>query len=339
MFVSGQRWISEAEPELGLGSVTGVSAREVHILFGASDISRVYAPENPPLKRAAFKANDKIKDLDGNSLNVSSVEEEEGLLYYTVDDGKVICETELSYNLSFSDPQVRLLKQHLDSNSLFDLRYQTCIHRREVTGSPVYGYAGARIDLIPHQLYVASQVTDRKAPRVLLSDEVGLGKTVEAGLILHRKLLQGKASRVLVVVPESLVHQWFVEMYRKFNIWFTIMDEKRCKAVTEIDKEVNPFFEEQLIICSQKLLLENPRWGMEAVKGEWDLLIIDEAHHIKWSKDEESPEYDLASELCKGSSGVLLLTATPEQLGEESHFARLQLLDPEKFFDLDKFYL
>ena len=73
----------------------------------------------------------------------------------------------------------------------------------------MYGYSGARIDLIPHQLYVASQVTSRKNPRVLLSDEVGLGKTIEAGLVLHRKILTGAVTRVLVIVPESLVHQWF----------------------------------------------------------------------------------------------------------------------------------
>ena len=74
------------------------------------------------------------------------------------------------------------------------------------------GFVGGRIDLIPHQLYIAQEVANRQAPRVMLSDEVGLGKTIEACLILHRLLLSGRANRILVLVPESLVHQWFVEI-------------------------------------------------------------------------------------------------------------------------------
>lgn len=336
MFIPGQRWISEAEPELGLGTILNVTEREVHILFGASEVTRVYSPESAPLKRALFKAGDKISDKEGNKLKVTSVNEEKGLLTYICDTHE-LHETDLSDNLSFSEPHTRLTKQHLDSNSIFDLRYASRQHQHRIKSSSVYGYTGARVDLIPHQLYVASQVTQRKNPRVLLSDEVGLGKTVEAGLILHRKLITGAATRVLIIVPESLVHQWFVEMFRKFNIWFTIMDEARCQAVTELDKEVNPFLEDQLIIASQELLLEKPQWGMRAVQGEWDLTIIDEAHHIVWKQDEVTPEYDLASRICEESKSVLLLTATPEQLGEESHFARLKLLSPERFYDFETF--
>ena len=336
MFIQGQRWISEAEPELGLGTILNISEREVHILFGASEVTRVYSPESAPLKRVEFKAGDKISDKEGNKLKVVNVAENNGLLIYDC-GSQVLVETDLSDNLSFSEPHTRLTKQHLDSNSIFNLRYASRQHQHRIKSSSVYGYTGARVDLIPHQLYVASQVTQRKNPRVLLSDEVGLGKTVEAGLILHRKLITGAATRVLIIVPESLVHQWFVEMFRKFNIWFTIMDEARCQAVTELDKSVNPFLEDQLIIASQELLLEKPQWGMRAVQGEWDLTIIDEAHHIVWKKDEVTPEYDLASRICEESKSVLLLTATPEQLGEESHFARLKLLSPERFYDFETF--
>ncbi|NQZ59907.1 MAG: RNA polymerase-associated protein RapA, partial [Lentisphaeraceae bacterium] len=149
--------------------------------------------------------------------------------------------------------------------------------------------------------------------------------------------LTGAVTRVLVIVPESLVHQWFVEMFRKFNLWFTIMDGERCRAVTELDESVNPFLEEQLVIVSQEFLLKEPRWGMQSTLGEWDLAVFDEAHHIRWKKDELTPEYELATKICAASKGLILLTATPEQLGIESHFARLQLLDPERFYDLPTF--
>ena len=84
--------------------------------------------------------------------------------------------------------------------------------------STVLGLVGARIGLIPHQLYIAAEVAGRYAPRVLLADEVGLGKTIEAGLILHRLLLTGRAERVLILVPEPLLHQWLVELRRRFNL-------------------------------------------------------------------------------------------------------------------------
>ena len=260
MYTIGQRWISEAEPELGLGTILKIDNREVHILFGASQTTRVYSPESAPLKRAIFRAGDKVKDQDDIDIKILEVRESADLLYYIHGNGELV-ETELSDTLSFSEPHDRLLKQHLDDHRLFDLRYSSYNHQNRIKSSPVYGYSGARIDLIPHQLYVASQVTSRKNPRVLLSDEVGLGKTIEAGLVLHRKILTGAVTRVLVIVPESLVHQWFVEMFRKFNLWFTIMDEERCKAVTHLDETVNPFLQDQLIIASQELLLEKPEWG------------------------------------------------------------------------------
>lgn len=87
------------------------------------------------------------------------------------------------------------------------------------------------MQLLPHQLYIASEVARRHEPRVLLADEVGLGKTIEAGLILHQQLVSGRASRALVVVPDSLVHQWLVEMLRRFNLRFTLLDEARCQAI------------------------------------------------------------------------------------------------------------
>ena len=83
--------------------------------------------------------------------------------------------------------------------------------------------------------------------QVLLADEVGLGKTIEACLVLHRLHLTGRASRILIMVPESLVHQWFVELYRRFNHWFTIMDADRCAAAAMQNDSQNPFLEEQLV--------------------------------------------------------------------------------------------
>ena len=135
----------------------------------------------------------------------------------------------------------------VDTPQLFALRRKTLKYDHNRRISPVNGFVGGRIDLIPHQLYIAHEVSNRFAPRVLLSDEVGLGKTIEACLIIHRLLLSGRISRVMILVPETLVHQWFVELLRRFNLWFHIFDEERCQAIEDSAPEGNPFLDDQLI--------------------------------------------------------------------------------------------
>ncbi|MDH5185180.1 MAG: RNA polymerase-associated protein RapA, partial [Gammaproteobacteria bacterium] len=241
----------------------------------------------------------------------------------------------------------------------FDLRYLTLQQKNKLTNSPVRGLTGTRTSLIPHQLYIAHEVANRFAPRVLLADEVGLGKTIEAGMILHHQLLTERARRVLIVVPETLTHQWLVEMMRRFNLNFSIFNERRCLAMeasnedefadteeeTEADTEIqaaapeseNPFHSEQLILVSLDFLAKYPKRQQQALEGEWDLLVVDEAHHLAWSPQSVSHEYQLIEQLAQQTKGVLLLTATPEQLGKASHFARLRLLDPDRFPDLEAF--
>ena len=181
--------------------------------------------------------------------------------------------------------------------------------------SPVRGFLGGRIDLIPHQLYIAQEVANRHAARVMLSDEVGLGKTIEACLILHRLLLSGRANRILVLVPESLVHQWFVEMLRRFNVWLHIFDAERCASIEAGEPGANPFLDDQLVLTSIGFLAADPRRSAQAVAAGWDVLVVDEAHHLEWSEASPSRAYQVVEELSRKSEGLLLLTATPEQLG------------------------
>ncbi|NOQ93776.1 MAG: RNA polymerase-associated protein RapA, partial [Methylophaga sp.] len=159
---------------------------------------------------------------------------------------------------------------------------------------------------------------------------------IEAGLIIHQQLITGRAERVLIVVPDSLIHQWLVEMLRRFNMQFTIMDEERHDALLEAG-ELNPFESGQLMLCSLSMLTSYPNIYEDALNTQWDLMIVDEAHHLRWDEDLASPEYQCIDGLAREVSGLLLLTATPEQLGVESHFARLRLLDPDRYFDLAKF--
>jgi ATP-dependent helicase HepA len=335
-FIQGQRWISDSEPELGLGSVERASRLTVVLAFPASGETREYAKDNAPIRRVRFHPGDPVTSRDGRSLVVVAVEERLGLLHYATAHGTLV-ETDLSDAISFNKPEERLFVGQVDPPESFNLRVAALHHQYRRRRSPVRGFVGGRIDLIPHQLYIAAETASRLVPRVLLADEVGLGKTIEACLILHRLVLTGRAKRILIVVPDSLVHQWLVELLRRFNIWFHIFDEPRCVSIEATRPEANPFAEDQFILASLRLFTGNERRTRQAVAAGFDVLVVDEAHHLGWSPAAASPEYTAVEALSHGAPGLLLLTATPEQLGMASHFARLRLLDPARFHDLAAF--
>jgi len=339
-FKPGQRWVSNTESELGLGIVLEVANRRVNISFPAAGEKRTYAVDIAPLSRVRYEVEQQVSNLEGQTMVITEVEEHNGcLIYLGVDENEkimVLPELELDSFVQFSQPQERLFAGQIDKNRAFQLRIDTLRFYRQLQQSPVAGLSGARIQLLPHQLYIASETANRYAPRVLLADEVGLGKTIEAGLIIHQQLITGRAKRVLIVVPDSLVHQWLVEMLRRFNLYFTILDEERCDALVESGND-NPFDSAQLVLCSMSLLTAQPERVEQAAEAEWDLLVVDEAHHLQWSAQLASPAYIAIETLAKHTSGLLLLTATPEQLGIEGHFARLRLLDPARYFDVESF--
>lgn len=337
IYFSGQRWISETEPELGLGLVVDVTPRTVQVLYHAANEMRHYAIGNAPLKRVRFEEGDEISSRDGNRMTIETVSEENGLISYTAVDGTLLIETNLCDTSSFDEPETRLLGGHVDPNANFDIRLAALNARHNYGSLPVRGLLGGRVDLLPHQLYIAKEVSERHLPRVLLADEVGLGKTIEACLILHRLMVCGLVKRVLILLPTALIHQWFVELLRRFNLSFSIFDEERCISIEANDPEANPFLDSQMVITSIEFLTEKPDRAAQAIAGDWDLLIVDEAHHLHWSPEEASPEYNLVERLARNTKRLLLLTASPEQMGLESHFARLRLLDPKRYPDFESY--
>ncbi|MEF1278272.1 RNA polymerase-associated protein RapA [Vibrio fortis] len=340
-FALGQRWISDTESDLGLGTVVAMDARTVTLMFAASEENRVYARTDAPVTRVTFNVGDVIECQEGWSLSVEEVIEEKGLFTYlgtrqdTEESSVSLREIFLSNQIRFNKPQDKLYAGQIDRMDNFVLRYRALSNQYQQHKSPMRGLCGMRAGLIPHQLYIAHEVGRRHAPRVLLADEVGLGKTIEAGMIIHQQVLSGRAERILIVVPETLQHQWLVEMMRRFNLHFSIFDEERCiEAFAESD---NPFDTQQYVLCSLDFLRKSRKRYEQALEGEWDLLVVDEAHHLEWSQDKPSRQYQVVEGLAENTPGVLLLTATPEQLGRESHFARLRLLDPDRFYDYDAF--
>jgi ATP-dependent helicase HepA len=336
-YILGQRWVSHADAQLGLGVIVEIEPRRVTVSFPAVGEERTYAIENAPLTRLRFKEGDSISTVNETEVLVTSVDEQYGILLYTGTDHHdqevVVSELELDAFVQLTTPQQRLLNGHFNKHHDFALRVATFEHLNRLQGRPSRGLTGSRTSLLAHQLYIANEVGQRHAPRVLLADEVGLGKTIEAGMIIHQQLLTGRAGRVLILVPPSLLHQWLVEMLRRFNLRFALFDEDRIASM----EEDNPFEAEQLVLCSTTLFEHREDLRELALAAQWDLAVIDEAHHLHWSEEEAGQDYLLAEALATKTAGLLLLTATPEQIGQASHFARLRLLDPSRFHDLAAF--
>jgi len=341
-FIPGQRWISDTENDLGLGTILKTEHRLVTIVYMASGEIRTYSSESAPLTRVQFGPGDRITGSDERSIIINDVEEIDGLLAYhgVADDGSraTISETQLDNFMQFNRPSDKLFNGQFDRERRYHIRLTTREVEQRLARTQVNGLCGARVDLIPHQLYIANEVASRQQPRVLLADEVGLGKTIEAGMVIHSQLVRDQISRVLIIVPEPLLHQWLVEMKRRFNLKFSIVDELMYEDSLMSATDGNPFLDRQLVLTTLPVLLSDPKIEAHALDAGWDTLIVDEAHHLETpDQAAQTPGYDCIAELASVIPSLLLLTATPEQMGHQGHFARLQLLDPHRFTDFDKF--
>lgn len=334
-FIPGQRWLSETEMEQGLGMVTQLQGRMVSVLFPVTGEMRQYAISDAPLARYQLLVDELGQHGEGWTFRVQRIEDNDGVLTYhgtREDDSEnvVVPESQLAAQVATNQPLTRILAGKLDRLDMYNLRLQAQRHLQAWQSNPAAGLLGARAELLPHQLYIAATVADRHHPRVLLADEVGLGKTIEAGLIMHRRLLTGRSERVLIVVPDSLAHQWLVELLRRFNLAFSLFDSERCEQAALDGEPV--FASEQLILIPQSLL-SHGMWSPELFEVNWDMLIIDEAHQIA----PEDSRFAVLQRLAEHIPSLVMLTATPEQAGIAAHFARLQLLDPDRYNDFERF--
>ena len=336
-FLPGQRWVSHADSTLGLGIVTHADERRVTLHFPAVEEERVYATDRAPLTRLVLKPGDQLTRMDGSMLTVIALQEQDGVITYEAEDQwgerHSVVETELDAQIELNTPIERLLNNQLGKPRDFGLRSITLEHAAAGEGFGLGGLLGPRTALLSHQLYVAANVGKRFAPRVLLADEVGLGKTIEAGLILTQQLHRQRVRRVLVLVPETLAHQWLVEMQRRFHLAFSLLNAERLEDA-DIEME---FSENALVIAPISLFADDPI-TRDIVSGlDWDMVVIDEAHHITGIGEQRTDLGQFVCEVSARARGLLLLTATPEQAGLRSHFDRLRLIDPARFADFDQF--
>jgi SNF2 family DNA or RNA helicase len=194
-----------------------------------------------------------------------------------------------------------------------------------------------------YQLMAVKKVMESLRQRFLIADDVGLGKTIEAGLIMQELAARRRGTRVLIIVPASLQDQWKKEMQRHFLRKFYIYNSRKMEGIQElVDENLNPWLARNAIITSIdwiKPQYEGTGAGRRntnkffdqllKVERRWDLVMIDEAHYVST----DSNRADLAKEIQERSDSLLLLTATPHSGNPEHFFNLLNLIDPFMFSD------
>ena len=201
---------------------------------------------------------------------------------------------------------------------------------------------------LPHQINALKKAVSGNRVRYLLADEVGLGKTIEAGLILRELKLRGRVKRVIVLAPKGLVTQWVAEMKTHFNEEFRLLIPGDFGAIRQMFKWDNIWAEHPQVVCpvdAVKPIEKRKGWGPDRIAwynrdrfedlitAGWDLVIVDEAHRLGGSTDQVA-RYKLGKSLSLASPCLLLLTATPHQGKTEAFHRLVSLLDERAFPDV-----
>ena len=233
--------------------------------------------------------------------------------------------------------------EHLTSPSLEEIGYRAYAARiiQALPGDVLLAPLDSRVVPLPHQIQVLDRVVQERRMRLLLADEVGLGKTIEAGLVIRELKLRRKIQRILIVAPKGLLYQWATELAMHFGESFRVVAGEDLRVGQDVWSQ-----HDQLIVSQDgiKPLARRRGWETEriaaynqqrydaVIAAGWDLIVIDEAHRLGGST-EAVARYRLGQGLAAAAPYLLLLTATPHQ-GKSDQFRRvLGLLDAERFME------
>ena len=238
--------------------------------------------------------------------------------------------------IPITDPVERFEYNKIGSLEKYRLQEVTRWYLLQHMHNDLVSLGNVRVDIMPHQVGVVHKVISNYPHRFLLCDEVGLGKTIEAGMALKELRIRGGAQRVLIIAPSNLARQWQFEMKTKFNESFAILNTNTVNYIRSRGYSGNPFTYDNSVICSSSWV-SRKQWSELCREVDWDLIIVDEAHHARMHEDGRTTGlYDVVHDLAlennaARSRSLLLLTATPMQLGTHEIYALVELLDPVLF--------
>ena len=336
LFMKGMKIVHRAQSAWGVGHVLAVSDDPPRLSAefpGRPGGPVIVSSRDGALLRFKFSPNSPARLADGTPCRVLRVlpGPSSELHRYTVEaEGKkpsIRSEADLRAMAPRAGPAEQLASGRWGAPEDFQLRSEAVRLDLERRADALGALFASRVYVKPHQVSVAHQVLSAPQPRFVLADEVGLGKTIEAGLVLSALLHAGLVKRCLVVAPSHLTVQWLAELFHKFNLLFTLMDPERAKDDREAaDSEAEPgepWDRHPLVITSLEWLSRSKQESDHAAEAGWDLVVIDEAHHLRGER-----AYQVAQSLAGRTWGLLLLTATPLQLDPAEYHALLRLVDP-----------
>jgi ATP-dependent helicase HepA len=329
-FRENDKLFHKFNPDLGPGRVEKVEGRRIVVYFPEAETRLTLAADDKALRLLPLGAGQKAR-LEGEEgeVLVASI----GASGARLADGRTVDPVLLWPLAPPDDPIERLAALQTDRAASFRNRLDGLLlaEVRQATG--LGSFLGGRIALFPHQLDVAERATASDPVRWLLADEVGLGKTIEACLVLSRLLRTDRAERALVVAPAMLTVQWLGELYRKFHQTFVLLDRKRREDVAkEYGEGFNPFEAHRHAIISLEDFVADQRLSAQAETAGFELLVVDEAHRLERARGEAgSDAYRAVAPLARVARHVLLLSAAPLEADPHGFFRLLELLRPDAY--------
>lgn len=327
--------------DLGPGRVIELRGRQLQVEFPESEETLSFAVTSDALRPLEFEPESQARIVStGEVVTVESCDGERCRLR----DGRELSIHELWPVPVEVSPIESLARGLVGSREDFRNRLDALRLERIREADGLGSFLGGRIHLFPHQLYAADracrlEAEENKPVRWLLADEVGLGKTVEACLIMNRLIHTGKAERTLVLAPETLTVQWLGELWRKYHQVFVLLDDKRLADIArDYGSGFNPFEVHRRSILSLERLAANRRLTVDAVSAGVDLLVVDEAHHLRRPPGHPgNAAYRAVAPIAELGRHVLLLSATPMEDDAHGFFRLLQLLRPDELPETETF--
>ena len=252
--------------------------------------------------------------------------------------------------------QIALVEKSAGYNwiSLTEMRsYLTAYQINNPSSQNLYSLNSARIDFVPYQFRPALKMIHADEPRILIADSVGVGKTIEAGLIIKELEARSDLERVLVICPKPLVaeRKWELEM-KRFDEEFISLDGATLRQIisdtdrdgdwpVRFNKAIIPYSILDSKVYNGEIGRRNRIFGLSELDPEphFDLVIVDEAHHIRNGSDdkEKAFAYKCTKYFCDHADAVVMLTATPLQTSDNDLFTLLNVLRPDIVVDKDTF--
>jgi ATP-dependent helicase HepA len=325
-----------------IGVVSVLTGNRVEVAWDDPELPPFFARDGAPLERFELPVRVRRRSTDEPGFNVGPVPgaatPSRKVAFALSGTERVVPESDLRPDDAL-DPADRLANgvtpgSAKQVNITTATRHYLLEHRHNA----LVCLDAARVDVKPHQVGVVHRVVTNYPHRFLLCDEVGLGKTIEAAMVIKELRARGEAQRTLIIVPPNLLRQWQFELKSKFNETFSILNADTTRALSLQGVKGNPFAAVDSVLVSESWASDNKQ-SEQILRATWDLVIVDEAHHARskrsGNKVSTTKLYKLVRELTDRSlypdRAALFLTATPMQLESHELYSLVEMLDPALF--------